>query len=300
MIYYYGKKIMIIFENIIRLFVLSIVMIISAMDEAVANEEELIQAIENEDKDKVAQIISSGAINPNQILIVRERERVLHGTPLMIAVEISNIEMVRFLIELGCQPNSMAGKKLPLHCAARRGNLEMVKMFIHEFNSDPLALTGIGHGEELPLHFAAARLHLPVVQYLLNLAPETINAPSSQSCPDCSFTPLQNVLHQLTESTQNITLIEFLLEQGANPNKPADREGNNFLHLACKIGNIELVRLIVNHPSFDQNLINSANSSNQTPLQVALDNGHTEIAALLEGAGGITFDLSNSIMSLTL
>ncbi len=275
-------------------------MIISAMDEAFANDEELVQAIKNDDKDKVAQIITSGAINPNQILNVRESGRILHGTPLMIAVEISNIKMVRFLIELGCQPNSMAGNKLPLHCAASRGSLEMVEMFIDEFSSDPLALTAIGDGEALPLHSAASGFHLPVVRYLLSLAPDTINSPSSQSCPDYSLTPLQYVMNQLTGSDQNITLIEFLLEQGADPNKRADHRGNNFLHLACEIGNIELVRLIVSYPSFDRDLINSANNSNKTPLQVALDNGHTEIAELLEGAGGITFGLSNSMMSLKL
>ena len=101
-------------------------------------------------------------------------------------------------------------------------------------------------------------------------------------------------------AAQNITLIEYLLDQGAELNIPADYKGDNFLHLACGIGNIELVRLIVNHPSFDLNSINSVNNLNQTPLQVALDNGHTEIAELLEGAGGITFGLSNSMMSLIL
>lgn len=288
------------FEKRIKLFALCIAMLISTVHESFANEVELVQAIENYDKDKVAQIISSGAINPNQVLLVRDRGRILHGTPLMIAVETSNIEMVRFLIELGCQPNSMAGKKLPLHCAARRGNLEMVKMFIHEFYSNPVALTEIGHGEELPLHAAAAGLHLPVVQYLLSLAPETINTLSSPSCPESGLTPLQNVMHQLIGSTQNITLIEFLLEQGADPNKSSDSEGNSFLHLACEIGNIELVRLIINHSSFDRSLINTMNESNQTPLQVALDNGHAEIATLLEGAGGVVIELSNSLMSLTL
>ena len=287
-------------KNRMRLFVLCIAMVIFTTYEAFANQEELIQAIKNGDKDKVAQIISSGAIKPNQLLIVRKEGEILHGTPLTIAVETSNIEMVRFLIELGCQPNSMAGKRLPLHCAARRGSLEMVKMFIHEFHSNPTAVTGLGYGEQLPLHYAASGFHLPVVQYLLSLVPETINELSSQSFPLCSCTPLQHVMHQLTDSTQNITLIEFLLEQGANPNRLADAKKNNFLHLACKIGNIELVQLIINNPSFDRALINSVNDSNETPLQVALNNGHTEIAALLESAGGIVFGLSDSFMSLTL
>ena len=131
------------------------------------------------------------------------------------------------------------------------------------------------------MHVAASANNLEVIEYLLDLAPETINRMSHAdlvpwSCG--SHTPLQRAFNQIITSDHDISAVRLLLSRGANPNT-IYHNGESFLHIACDAGHVELVKLLLEHPGFNHNLINAPNNASKTPLQLAGENH--EIAALL-------------------
>ena len=70
--------------------------------------------------------------------------------------------------------------------------------------------------------------------------------------------------------------LEF--RKGVDVNYPGDALGNRTLHLACKNGNSQIVKLLLAHPLI---LPNAVNRLNQTPLHVACHYGQAEIVRLL-------------------
>ena len=65
-----------------------------------------------------------------------------------------------------------------------------------------------------------------------------------------------------------------------------DKDGNTALHTAAKVGNVEILRVIVTH-SDD---VNVCNSLKKTPLLLAAERGSTECCAELFKHGGSVED----------
>src|SRR5262249_14308438 len=77
----------------------------------------------------------------------------------------------------------------------------------------------------------------------------------------------------------NIKLVESLLNAGANPNvkDSPDDKGTTPLHIAAESGNKEIVAFLLRHRAYPYAL----NTQDRSPLDLAVFNGHTEVAELM-------------------
>ena len=265
-------------DRLLPMFFLSLmVMLLSiAIPTARANPE-LIEAIKNNDSEKIQKLIEDGVdINQSIDIIDENYERIIY--PLRLAAIHGSSEVVRLLIQNGTDLEFAIDSALD--GAARFGQLEIVRMLIEEYNAN--YLPGYGkrfYGEASPLHYAASGGHLDIIEYLSALAPELVNHEAYYN------TPLQTVFH-CSYDGDNQNVIELLLERGANPNL----NGEDLLRSAIWMSNTRGFTLIFNHPGFNRDLINMPDRDRhgQTPLQLALDRGNQEIIALLIQHGVIS------------
>lgn len=119
-----------------------------------------------------------------------------YETPLYIAVEDSNVNLVSFLLENKADPNYKAYRPL-IDKAAEKGNLDIVKaLFEH----------GAKKADTAPLHYASANGHLQVVKYLVNTQGYDVNSLAHGRTPlDCA-----------AGKHGNLPVIEFLVSKDAN------------------------------------------------------------------------------------
>ncbi|KAG8539619.1 hypothetical protein GDO81_020628, partial [Engystomops pustulosus] len=73
-------------------------------------------------------------------------------------------------------------------------------------------------------------------------------------------------------------MVKVLLDCGADVNLAAE-DGETALIIACQVGNVELVRLLLSHPNCDPELTDKAGNS---ALSIVLEAAHSEIAELLQ------------------
>ncbi|TKS68292.1 Cyclin-dependent kinase 4 inhibitor B [Collichthys lucidus] len=71
---------------------------------------------------------------------------------------------------------------------------------------------------------------------------------------------------------------QLLLKHGADPNVPDCSTGTTPLHDAARAGFLETVRLLVEYMADPQ----ARDKTNCQPVDLARDNGHTEVVAFLE------------------
>ncbi|XP_044729552.1 serine/threonine-protein phosphatase 6 regulatory ankyrin repeat subunit A-like [Chrysoperla carnea] len=78
--------------------------------------------------------------------------------------EESNLNMVKFLVNIGCDVNAKNNKgSKPIHIAAREGNKDIVEFFL----SKGLSINEYGSKNQTLLHYAAIEGHLEVIKYLI-------------------------------------------------------------------------------------------------------------------------------------
>ena len=243
-------------------FFLLVVMLMSvAIPNARANPD-LIEAIENNDATKVEQLIKDGVDVNKAIDAWIAYGRITNF--LYLAVVYGNPEIVKLLVENGANIN-FEEEGGALHVAAKCGHLEIVRMLIETYGVSILS----EYAEQLPLHKAVAANHLKVIEYLLNLAPDTINHGEQ--------TPLIVAFGNLFD-IDNQGVIQLLLSHGADPNK----NGADLLQLAVSLGNANGLALIFNHPGFNHDLINSiVDGNDNSPLHIACWNKHTTVIQLI-------------------
>lgn len=78
-------------------------------------------------------------------------------------------------------------------------------------------------------------------------------------------------------------IVTGLLIRGADPNQISMQDGYSALHIASGLGNIEVIKSLLNTPTLTPTDINLANEvdDGKTPLMYAAEEGHTEIVELL-------------------
>jgi len=126
-----------------------------------------------------------------------------YGTPLYFAVRENQIEIVRFLLEHGADPLSLAVNDTLLDIARDRGYAEMEKLL--EAN------LADAHGSSTkgePIAAAIRERDLPKVRRLLNASPELLHAGDERSNQPIHWAVM----------TRQLDLIDELLERGANIN----------------------------------------------------------------------------------
>jgi len=159
-------------------------------------------------------------------------------------------------VELGVDLNGKPGDESPLHCAARAGQLETVKMLV-ELGADVHVRDRNFDGT--PLSFANYKGQLNVVEYLLQFAticeavevggldrvrtllrenPERVNFRDDEGCTPLHY-PFQDTQH-------GEEIIELLIEHGANTSAK-DNEGRTPIDQMLRNGRRDLAEVLRRH-----------------------------------------------------
>jgi ankyrin len=222
-----------------------------------------------------------------------------HWTPLQIAAQLDNLPMARLLLEHGAdvvqydgrrrpsysaihaarsgemvqllldhhadpeQRVSNASGNTPLHCYAKRGNIEAMRAILQNgVEVDPIA----GFFSYTPLHFAVPH-GIDIVKLLVEYGANVKKRDGS----------LQTPLH-LAARAGMTDVVDMLLEHWPGGTRAKDDCKNRPLHLAALSGWTELVRLLVEiWPAGPR----KKNNYGYTPLHFAAQRGNTDVVRLL-------------------
>jgi len=125
-----------------------------------------------------------------------------------------------------------------------------------------------------PLHIAASAGQYPVVIELLG-ARADVNAKN-----DKGITPLH-----YAASKGHVDIVRTLIERGAEINAK-DRANQLPLHRAATTGSVGVIKLLLNPPDGSSKpRLNTADRVGNTPLHLAMESAHGEVAVLLIEAG---------------
>ena len=195
------------------------------------------------------------------------------NTPLHYACKHLQVEIVRFLTkEKNCSQN-ITNKlgQLPLHIACDLQSLELVKMVSScDVHMHTKPENSVNSSVFTPLHIACRHGSLEVIRYLV----EQKLCNPRQHRQLYSDLPLHKVLE-----FGDLDLLR-MLTTCENVNYQ-DKCGNTLLHLACKIGKLEVVEYLVK----EMNCQKFENEERQLPLHIACSQNSLEILKLVSNVG---------------
>ena len=150
-------------------------------------------------------------------------------TPLMVACEKNNLEIVSLLIKWGVAVNMTSIQKYTaLHVAARYSNIDLIEVLINS-DANVNAIDELGF---TPLFWACRGNNLNVVTWLINRG----------ACVNIKSKENWNVLHMAAICADN-KMIEFLLSLKI-PITAVDCKGKTPLSLACEIKREETIKFL--------------------------------------------------------
>jgi ankyrin repeat protein len=157
---------------------------------------------------------------------------------LQLATDLGDMEVIQVLIEAGADCNKASSFKHPLNplqTAVDMGNFELAKYFMSvgaDINWPPYKIKGA-----TALQMAVQKQNVDMVDFLLDRGAH-VNAPAAESR---GVTALQAAVSQ-----GRLDLIELLLRNGVNANdRPSRRRGLSALQCAAKIGRNDIVHLLI-------------------------------------------------------
>ena len=194
---------------------------------------------------------------------------------LFTAIKKGDVETVRLLVEAGADVNAAEGfgGNTPLHEAVEEGNAEIVQILV-DAGAD---IEAEGFMGQTPLGLAAEEGATEIMQILLgqgadNGTPEGEDKQSPAIGSEALFTAIES---------GNVTLVNLLVEAGADVNAAEGFGGNTPLHEAVEEGNAEIVQILVDAGAD----IEAEGFMGQTPLGLAAEEGASEIMQILLGQG---------------
>ena len=171
-----------------------------------------------------------------------------HRTPLHVASYYGNIEIVRLLLDHGADPEANAegnmGEK-PLHKVSYgkyRSPEDGVRIaqLLLEHNAD---VNTRRNNRQTPLHIASYFGIVEMVRLLLDRGAD----PEADADGDMGSKPLHFVSHGKYRSKEDgVHVAQLLLERGADVNTRRNDHATP-LHVASYFGNVEIVRLLLDH-----------------------------------------------------
>ena len=183
----------------------------------------------------------------------------------------------------------------PLHVAAERGNIEVVKTCIDFFESNTddlvrvsrmneIAMLG-GLWKETALYLAASNGHKEICALLLPFSRGTLtqkkNNPMHIASENGHIGTVEIILKHISEYQSSYTASEFTLLQ--------DEKGNTSLHLAANKGHVEVVKMLLKHSTFYT--VGLKNKRKWTALHTAAACGHASVVkAIVEAIGNNQFN----------
>ncbi|KAI0547888.1 ankyrin repeat-containing domain protein [Xylaria curta] len=174
-------------------------------------------------------------------------------TPLYLAAEAGQAQMVRFLLQAGAED-----KEEPLQVAVEKGHATVAQLLI-EAGAD------VNADYDAPLFLAASSGHLNVVQILIK-AGANISA--------CNFeegTALHGALR-----AGHTELAKFLIASGLDISAIDDRE-KTALHYAAKRGQEDVVQLLLKNGA----CVLAKDGSGETAIHKAVQYGHEDLVKIL-------------------
>jgi ankyrin repeat protein len=191
-----------------------------------------------------------------------------------------NVQLLRKMLEGGVDPNASDEDGLtPVHWAAKRGHLEVLDLLL-AFNGNVLKTDD---AQNLPIHTACQDQDAPEIIDRLLKAGTPIDALGGNN----HKTPLAMAI-----DGQQAKLVQYLIKQGANPNKYSDDEcllSGIIRYRPSHSGNKALPKQSL---QWMKNLLDAGADPNfperdggMTPLMLAAQDGQLEAAKLLIESG---------------
>ncbi|KAK3542269.1 hypothetical protein QTP86_021992 [Hemibagrus guttatus] len=202
----------------------------------------------------VAALIDSGA----DINVCND----LRYTPLLLAIELSNLEVFKVLVSNKAQlekrlPNQMSA----LHLAIQSGSMPITEILL-DMGMDPNI---IGAKEQMPLHLSAIH-NQPALMALLLQNGAQINAVTQEG-----FT----ALHLASQSGHKEAVAQLL--EGKADVHAQDRQARTALHWAAAQGDVGIVKLLL----FAGSNADAVEKDRKTPLHLAAIAGHAQTVSTL-------------------
>lgn len=192
------------------------------------------------------------------------------NTPLTAAIELNNLEMVKFLVEHGANVNT--NKISPLLTATYIGNrtLDIVK-FLVEHGADVNVRNKDG---DTPLYNAFCNSDgIEMVKFLVEHGAD-VNAVDNLN----GETPIFNAPRWIDEAhTHMLDKFTYLIEHGADINFK-NKHGETPLMIAAKRNKISISKILIEHGAD----INIRNKLGKTAKDIAVENNKHVIVELLE------------------
>ena len=189
-------------------------------------------------------------------------------TPVYIASQEGNVDLVKVLVEAACDVNqaTTSNGESPLFIAAQYGNVDLVKVLIKAGSNVNQLRTTDGCS---PLFIASEKGNVDVLKVLIE-AGGTVN----QALTTDERTPLW-----MAAQEGHIDAVKVLIEAACDVNQPSD-DNQTALSTSSQNGHLEIVRLLLQQPNIDVN----KGAEGRSPLALAKNANHNEIVQLLKDA----------------
>lgn len=230
--------------------------------------EALVQAIEAQDKERVAELLKTTDPECWFSTEIKEDSYTWHTrkSPLVAAAKTGNTTIAQLLLDKGLDANFHAhGEPSPLMAAAEKGKLEMVKFLQRKGAMPDVNLDGYG----TPLARAAAKGAMPVVEYLLT---QDVNINASGAGVGTPL--LQAARHGQDE------VVRYLLQQDAQVNIRVPGVGTA-LSAATRAKHHSSMQLLIDA----QAKVDATGAGVGTPLMEAVRNNDEKALGMLRSAG---------------
>ncbi len=198
-----------------------------------------------------------------------------HGdTPIFDACRSGNLELIKFLVTKGSNPLFVneKTKETPIHIACRMNRPDILEALCQSqlINDQSLESNIFGIS---PIHLAIENNCLKSVKMIIKFCSLNLNQIMNKK---------QSTLTHCAIQTNNIELINCLLQQPSVNWNAQDSDGNSALHLACIDDKEVIVKLIAKHTS-----ITNSNKKRMTPVHIAVSkNNLTLLLILLQDFSG--------------
>ena len=222
----------------------------------------LFSAIRKESSDIVKKILEL------RVDINKVKEEGHEGlTPLHVAIDKCNLEIVKLLLKHNADPNRLNNyEDTPLYLAVSKGHLEIVKELLNNgAEVDKRAPHGV-----TPFSNAMMNNHITIAEILLKYGAD-VDAIFDSHWFDGS-TSLHNAAFD-----GRLKKVEFLLEHNANINA-VDVNKCTPLHLAAQQNQVEVVNLLLLRGGNDMVI---KNEEGNTAFEIALANRNTKVVKMI-------------------
>ncbi len=192
------------------------------------------------------------------------------------SIENGQSSLMESLLSRGMDVNGSGDFYCPIDVAQKMGKWDIVKELVSKYNADVNKSGGIGLGGDggtglTALQGAVKKNDMDLVKLIINHGAEINRTGTLQGIG----TPLG-----ISLGNNNISMVEFLISQGASVNGRYI-SGDTYFGLVAAGGNLPLVKILIQNGAN----INEQNYRGETPLDLAEKNGHKEVASFLRSKG---------------